>query len=222
MTPIIREVSSPSEAELNEYAKILAESFDYNLFGAGLGNDKSLQEPFILAHLNAALVSGEGQVHVAELPGVGVAGVAVWFGPGYKFLDSKAQRNAGWDEIMSRLEPQYQDWWETFLATYDELVEKSLGSGVKLGAYHLQLIGVAPKHQKKGVAGALTRYAEAKAHAVHVRSVLETVGAVNVSIYKALGYGVAGSGPIKSPPPYEGNFEMFVFSKRTDNESYVA
>lgn len=31
------------------------------------------------AHMAAALVKGEGEVHVAELPGEGVVGVAVWY-----------------------------------------------------------------------------------------------------------------------------------------------
>lgn len=47
-------------------------------FGTALGGDKSLQEPTLLAQINAALVNGEGEVHVAELPEVGVVGVAVW------------------------------------------------------------------------------------------------------------------------------------------------
>lgn len=49
-----------------------------------------------------------------------------------------------------------------FLNQYDELVEGSLGPGVKLAGYHLQVIGVSPAHQRKGAAGALMSYAQAK------------------------------------------------------------
>ena len=49
-----------------------------------------------------------------------------------------------------------------FLSQYDELVERSHGSGVKLGGYHLQVIGILPEHQKKGVATALVQYVETK------------------------------------------------------------
>ena len=76
---------------------------------------------------------------------------------------------------------------------------------MKLGGYHLQLIGVAPEHQRKGVATSLAKYAEEKvssynhdrrvciaavAHGIvrsqalnmHVPTLLETVGSTNVSI----------------------------------------
>ena len=57
---------------------LLTQSFNSEFFGGALGNDRILQEPMIRAHLAAALVPGEGEVHVAELPDAGVVGVAVW------------------------------------------------------------------------------------------------------------------------------------------------
>ncbi|KAI0359757.1 hypothetical protein OH77DRAFT_1517373 [Trametes cingulata] len=220
MSAVVREVSNPTEDEMNTWAKLLAEAFNYQFFGSGLAGDKSLQEPILKAHMTAAIVKGEGEIHVAELPGVGVAGVAVWFGPGHKFLASEEQHKAGWDQVLERLPQQYQEWWDTLLKDYDALAERSLGPGVKLGSYHLQLIGTAPEHQKKGVATALMRYAEAKAHAAKVPSCLETVGPTNVKIYKSLGYEVAGSGPLKAAPPHEGSFEMFVFVKHTEKDDF--
>ncbi|EIW57678.1 uncharacterized protein TRAVEDRAFT_65412 [Trametes versicolor FP-101664 SS1] len=223
MSVVVREVTNPSEADLAQYTKVLAEAFGYQFFGTALGGDRSLQEPTLLAQINAALVNGEGEVHVAELPEVGVVGVAVWFGPGQKFLTSEAQHKAGWDQVMERLPAEYREWWDTFLVDYDALVEKSLGPGVKVGSYHLQLLGTAPDHQRKGVAKALTQYGDAKARAAGVSSVLETVGPTNVSIYKALGYEVAGSGPIKVPPPAAGgSFEMSVIIKHTEVEGLQA
>ena len=47
-------------------------------FDGGLGGDKDLQEPFLRAHLTAALAKGEGEIHVGELPDVGVVGVTIW------------------------------------------------------------------------------------------------------------------------------------------------
>ena len=44
---------------------------------AALMDDKSLQIPMHRAHVDGAL-TGEGEVHVAEVPGQGVVGVAVW------------------------------------------------------------------------------------------------------------------------------------------------
>ncbi|KAI0776856.1 hypothetical protein BD413DRAFT_231015 [Trametes elegans] len=195
----IREVTKLSESEKKSYSKLLASAFRYYFFGGGLAGDNSLQEPILEAHLTAALVDGQGEIHVAELHDAGVVGVAVWFGPGNGFLSTEAQRNAGWNQVMARLPAEYQAWWAEFIIKYEELSERFLGPGVKLGAYHLQVIGVAPEHQRKGVATALLQYAEAK-----------------VSIYKASGYSAVGSTPIKGPPDSEGAFDMFVFIKHTE------
>ncbi|KAI0667418.1 acyl-CoA N-acyltransferase [Trametes maxima] len=216
MSVVVREVTNPSDADLDLWAKLLAEAFGYSYFSGGFAKDKSLQEPALRAHMTAALVEGDGEVHVAELPDVGVAGVTVWFGPGSKFLDSEAQRKAGWDQIIESLPAEYQEWWQGFYKEYDGLAERSLGPGVKRAGYHLQLIGVAPAHQRKGVATALMRHAEAKARALRVPSVLETAGATNIKIYQALGYSSAGSGPITLAPPATGSFDMTVFIKHTE------
>ncbi|RPD60188.1 hypothetical protein L226DRAFT_535116 [Lentinus tigrinus ALCF2SS1-7] len=220
MSVTVREVSNPSDAELDLYAKILAEAFHYSYFGGGLGGNKDLQEPFLRAHLTAALAKGEGEIHVGELPEVGVVGVTLWFGPGHKFLDSDAQREAGWNQIMEKLSPECREWWDIFLSQYDALVERSQGAGVKLGGYHLQVIGTSPEHQKKGVGRALIDYVEKKAHAIKVPTCLETVGETNLAIYKSMNFEVAGSGPIKAPPPYPGDMEMYVFVKHTERDTY--
>ncbi|KAI0776855.1 hypothetical protein BD413DRAFT_230906 [Trametes elegans] len=165
MSVIVREVSQLSENETKEYTKLLAEAFEYRFFGDGFGDDKSLQEPIIEAQLNAAQIDGQGEIHVAEIPGVGAVGVAIWFGPGRAFLSTDAQRNAGWMRIMEGLPVKYQLWWLEFSKEYEAVSDKYLGPGVKLGAYYLQLIGVAPDHQKKGVARALLQYGEAKVSA---------------------------------------------------------
>ena len=69
---------------------------------------------------------------IAELPGVGVVGVAAWYGPGEKFLLTYAQslkgdililanaimtyreeqRKAGYDGLMASLTPETRAWWQ--------------------------------------------------------------------------------------------------------------
>ncbi|KAI0776854.1 hypothetical protein BD413DRAFT_490968 [Trametes elegans] len=148
-----------SEADKRSYTKLLAEAFGYHESRC-LGNAGFLQEPILEAHLNAAQLDGEGEIHVAEFPGVGVAGVAVWFGPGYMFLSTVLGRGV---ESYTCAEPRVSlNVPGQFTERNNELSEMYLGPGVKLGAYHLQLIGVAPEHQKKGVATALMQYAEGK------------------------------------------------------------
>ncbi|TBU21158.1 hypothetical protein BD311DRAFT_870011 [Dichomitus squalens] len=201
---IVRQVIKPSEDELGTYSKLLAEAFGYGFFGSALNNHKTLQEPIMSAHMNAALLENVGEVDIAELPEVGVVGVAVWFHPGHEYLDSEAQLNAGHNQVMARLPVELQNWWKEFLETYGKLTDRVLGHGVKLGAYHLQLIGVSPVHQRKGVATELIRYIEAK-----------------ISIYEAMGYLVKGTGTIKTPPPHAGKFEMAVLLKHTEEQGSV-
>lgn len=116
---------------------------------------------------------------------------------------------------------------------------------MKLGTYHLQLLGTHPAHQRKGVATALTKFAEdkvslpaplpltplsaisrawnvltawfLKARAARAPTTLETVGDLNFSIYKKMDYEVAGSGPISAWAP-GASFTMFVFIKHTEKE----
>ena len=86
--------------------------------------------PILRAHITGGLIGGE--VYYAELPGKEVVAVAVWFGPGQKFLSScvlrkhvacipltlfffcysDAQRNAGWNQVMNKLEATYSAWWD--------------------------------------------------------------------------------------------------------------
>ncbi|TBU51883.1 hypothetical protein BD310DRAFT_953029 [Dichomitus squalens] len=221
MALIVRQVIQPSEDELGIYSKLLAEAFGYAFFGGALNNDKALQEPMMSAHMNAALLENVGEVDIAELPDVGVVGVAVWFHPGHEYLDSDSQLNAGHNQVMTRLSAELQSWWKEFLETYGKLTDRVLGHGVKLGAYHLQLIGVSPVHQRKGVATALMRYIEAKACKDCVPCTVETVGKTNISIYEAMGYLVKGTGPIKTPPPHTGTFEMAVLLKHTEEQGSV-
>jgi len=56
-------------------------SLEYFLSALG---DESLVEPFLLAHVKAAAIGG--QIYAALLVDVGIVGVALWFGPGQKFL----------------------------------------------------------------------------------------------------------------------------------------
>ncbi|RPD60175.1 acyl-CoA N-acyltransferase [Lentinus tigrinus ALCF2SS1-6] len=214
MSVTVRQVTDPSEAEIDAYTKLLAEAFSYRFFAFALGGDKDLQEPMHRAHITAALANNGGEVHIAELPDEGVVGVAVWFPPGSKFLSTEAQREAGWNQLMAKLELELRDWWTQFLDEYDDMVERALGPDVKLGAYHLQLIGVHPQRRRKGIARALMQFAESKAHAVGVASVLETGSSSRV--YEGLGYTVAGSGPIHLLPK-DKTFEMSAYIKHTES-----
>ncbi|KAJ7910652.1 hypothetical protein B0H13DRAFT_600824 [Mycena leptocephala] len=82
-----------AEEETREAARVLHEAFEKKYFLHALGGDQSLVEPFLMAHVKATIIGG--QLFIAELPGTGIVGVALWFGPGQKYLSSDEQRNAG-------------------------------------------------------------------------------------------------------------------------------
>jgi GNAT superfamily N-acetyltransferase len=68
-----------------------------------------------------------------------------------------------------------------FLAAYDQLCEDVDGPGVKLAAWHLQLIGTKPDRQRQGIAKALIVTAEQEAAKDEKACFIETVGPTNVS-----------------------------------------
>jgi hypothetical protein len=64
-------------------------AYEHDLQGyflSGLGQNEALVKPCIRAHLMSGVIGGE--IHVAELPNVGIVGVAMWFGPQQKFLST--------------------------------------------------------------------------------------------------------------------------------------
>ena len=80
---------------------------------------------------------------------------------------------------MARLDETSSKWWaqvcasipraaevvdvsqlRQFLVEYNAIAEKYLGPGVKLGAWHLQIIGVKRACHKRGVGTALITFAE--------------------------------------------------------------
>ncbi|KAJ7437814.1 hypothetical protein B0H11DRAFT_1935662 [Mycena galericulata] len=89
-----------------------------------------------------------------NLPGVGIVGVGLWFGPGQKFLSSAEQRNAGWNQTMEVLDDSCRKWWdnvrnlvfssiisesqlEQFLSLADTVPHKLYGPGQQVASYHL-------------------------------------------------------------------------------------
>jgi len=189
MSISVRHVPNPSDAEVHKATSVLHEAFKRKYFLSALG-DESLVEPFLLAHVKATVIGG--QLYVAELADIGIVGVALWFGPGQKFLSSDEQRNAGWNRIMEMVDEKYQKWWDNFLSFVDDVADRLYGPGKQTASYHLQTFGVLPEHQKKGYGTALMKAVEKRAVAESKNVVLETLGESAVPVYRRMGFEVLG------------------------------
>ncbi|KAJ7938690.1 hypothetical protein B0H13DRAFT_1575374, partial [Mycena leptocephala] len=155
------------DVEIAKATTVLCEAFGWRFFTDALDNDLSLVPELLGAYLKAGLVGG--QVYFAENASKEIVGVAIWFKPGQKSLgtqvfpdfqleslthaiNSREQRAAGWDPLMGKLSQKCHSWWTDFLKIlYDDFVEKTLGPGAMLGAFHLQLIGIHPDYQRQGI-----------------------------------------------------------------------
>jgi len=211
MTVTVRLLENPTGEEIRRTLDVLDEAFNKKYFLSALG-DPSLPREILQVHIDTALIDKGGLVYVAETPEDGIVGSAIWFGPGHKFLATEAQKQAGWYQLMDKLQKPYRDWWDYFLAIYDEYTSDVFGPGVKLAGYHLQLFGVHPNHQRKGYGTAMIQLVEAKAKAVGVCTCLETAGTSAVPVYRSLGFEVKDPIPVKVAAS-EATFPFYGFIK---------
>lgn len=170
-------------------------------FRGALCDDPTLVEALMRTHITTAVYGGE--VYYAESSSGDVLGVAVWFGPGQRFLDTEGQRQAGWYQLMERLDQKSRDWWKYFNSTYNDAAERVFGDGAKVAAYHLQMFGVIPERQRQGIGSGLINFVEEKAKAINVDLCLETVGPEDVvtrviDLYGGMGFTLKGTVDVKT------------------------
>ncbi|KAK7062908.1 hypothetical protein VNI00_000406 [Paramarasmius palmivorus] len=176
--------------------------------------DEALVEPFLEALVKNTFAGG--QVYVVETSDEGIVGAGLWFGPGQTSLRSEEQRQAGWNQLMERLDDSTRKWF------IDVALESSLhnipdlyyGQGGQEAAYHLQLFAVLPTCQKKGYGKALMRHVEDKAKSEGADVVLQAIGDRNVPMYKAFGYELVGVGPFVMPEGMGDPWPINCFRKR--------
>ncbi|KAJ7609355.1 hypothetical protein DFH06DRAFT_1247246 [Mycena polygramma] len=209
----IRPAVNPTEAEIAKATTVLCEAFKWRFFTDALDHDPSLVPDILGAYLKAGLVGG--QVYFAENRSKEIIGVTIWFKPGQKALGTREQRAAGWDQLMAKLSEKCRSWWTYFLRfLYDEFVEGTLGPGVMLGAFHLQLIGIHPDYQRQGIAGCMMSIVEKQAHERGTLCVLETPNEQLAKVvYKALGYTVRGLSDEILDTDGKPDFRFYVLTK---------
>ncbi|KZT28831.1 acyl-CoA N-acyltransferase [Neolentinus lepideus HHB14362 ss-1] len=206
----VRLLEKPSDTELDDASQVLAKAFEKDVFVAScIGGDQSLNIAFQRATIAAAAVAGK--VYVASYEDIKVAGVAAWFGPGRGLLDSPDQGEAGYNALLASFPPELMKWWmEYFLPKYNAQTTSALGEGVKLGAWHLQMFGVLPECQGKGVGSSLMTVMESKAFAEGKTLCLETDSEHNVKMYEHWGYALKGKDDYESST---GGFTLYILEK---------
>ncbi|EIM83208.1 uncharacterized protein STEHIDRAFT_159806 [Stereum hirsutum FP-91666 SS1] len=130
-----------------------------------------------------------GQIYVASYKEHTFAGVAAWFPPGQGLFHTPDQAVGGFDDLVADFSPELRDWWiNYFLPKYSNQTTSALGEGVKLASWHLQLIGVSPEHQRKGIGSALIDLISTKAKADGVSLCLEVEEGPKISFYEKCGF----------------------------------
>ncbi|KAL0579920.1 hypothetical protein V5O48_002091 [Marasmius crinis-equi] len=149
--------------------------------------------------VRATLVGG--QLYVVEAPQAGIMGVGLYFGPGQDLFVNEEQKEQGFNQLMQRVNEDARRWFTEYFIEemLHKIVDPVYGQGVQHGNYHLQLFGVSPDHQRKGVGKALLRHVEEKARSEGRDVVLETFTPGNVAIYEKMGYEVQGNTHPKHP-----------------------
>ncbi|EIN04126.1 hypothetical protein PUNSTDRAFT_47662 [Punctularia strigosozonata HHB-11173 SS5] len=154
----VRHAAKPTSAELDRAATVLEQAFKDDAFvNACIGGDQSLNFAFQRATIAATAIGGQ----LCE-----------------------DQGEAGFNELLEKkFPPELSQWW-TFLPKYEQQVEHALGEGQKLASWHLQMFGVLPELQNKGIGTALMQAIVPKAHAEGKAVVLETETERNMLMYK--------------------------------------
>ncbi|KLO05402.1 hypothetical protein SCHPADRAFT_728168 [Schizopora paradoxa] len=124
-------------------------------------------------------------------------------------------------ENLAEKEPSMTSWWmEYFLPAYGEFTTKALGSAeYKLKAWHLQLIGVFPAFQRRGVGTALIKHTEEIIkHSPDLsdeskRMCLETESEGGLAFYKSCGFVDKGLMQVKSDEKMNKTAPMWCVAK---------
>ncbi|KAL0945216.1 hypothetical protein HGRIS_000728 [Hohenbuehelia grisea] len=199
-TYTIRLFTNPSGTEVAAAEQVLADAFKGDNFTEmTVGRDPALVLPFGRSVLTAGLL--EGTVYVAEDSTGTIAAVAVWFGPGTEYCHTELQQEKALKPLLSQLIPELQVWWsDQFLGEYNQMISDALGSeDALLNSWHLQLIGVNPEHQRRGLAGKIIKLVREKAHAEGYAVTLEPTTEIKRQVYERMGFATKGHHVFRAP-----------------------
>ncbi|KAJ7695763.1 hypothetical protein B0H17DRAFT_1198533 [Mycena rosella] len=217
MSISIRHASNPT-AEIREAAKVLHEAFKLlsalkqistSVLRIRPRRRPTLVEPFLLAHVRAAIIGG--QLCIAQLDNAQIVGVAMWFGPGQKFLSSEEQRNAGWNQTMEILDEAFQRWWDNMRPHPDSFGKNStdrVNSWQRTTCKRLVFCRTIAER----IRAALISAVEDKAKLTSSDIFLRLIDILHIPIYKKLGFEVLGPEVVKT---LKGQANAYCFRKKT-------
>ncbi|KAF9260761.1 hypothetical protein L218DRAFT_871892, partial [Marasmius fiardii PR-910] len=149
-----------SEEQICQTVKVIHEAFNREFFLPALG-DRSLVEPFVECMVRATVVGG--QLWIIDSPDTGIVASGLYFGPGQRSFGSEDQKKQGFNNLMGKLDMEKRKWFtEYFITEMLHNVDEIHGTGVQDQNYYLQLLGVLPEYQGKGIAKSLLSHVEAK------------------------------------------------------------
>ncbi|THH08338.1 hypothetical protein EW146_g9025 [Bondarzewia mesenterica] len=184
--------SQVSEDVIQRIIQVMGQAFAGDLFTEMLVCDQV--ELFADCHgaqLRACLLAGE--VWVAGFAPDKIQAATLWFGPGQDLLggpNREEQKKLGWDEFQAKF-PE------------DRMRQCSLANTFK--SWHLQLLGVATEHQRKGLGRALIDAVREKARAQNLGMSVETETSNSLQFYKSVGFVVQGQTVISGYQSIEEN-----------------
>ncbi|KAF8578207.1 hypothetical protein K439DRAFT_1663856 [Ramaria rubella] len=196
----IRRITSLDDPQLPAACDVMTEAFKSvadPLLVAMTGGDLSLSQASLKGYIGGAIV--EGETYFAEQDG-DVVGISCWFPPGNEILATEKQQDAGWNEYLGKLSQAGRDWQNEIHPRLGALYSSSLPTPTaKVDDYHLTLLGVHPALQRRGIGAKLIKEGIDRAEKLGVNVSLDANTDAAVSVYKKLGFRVAGAGELPSP-----------------------
>ncbi|KIM86128.1 hypothetical protein PILCRDRAFT_334368 [Piloderma croceum F 1598] len=176
------------------------------VIGEPSSENSELAVAWLTADIQRALQDGE--VYAA---GEDADAIAISFGPNNDLGDHPA-----WTEFFARLSPEASKWWtEYFTVQYSSLTNEAYGAGQQRKSWHIQVLGVRPDAQAKGLGTALVRALQQRAKADNADLYLQT--ATTPGFYEKLGFEVAGSTVLEAP--LTGQFTYWAYRWRANSDS---
>ncbi|EIM79910.1 uncharacterized protein STEHIDRAFT_172908 [Stereum hirsutum FP-91666 SS1] len=217
---------------------------DNPLFRALTNADASLYTRYMHSTLLAALNDGQVYFATSpSSPGTGfdaacggsasaskdrLIGVAAWYPPGMApgllvapddgdalAENSKTKIDDGFETLFADFPPQHHTWWfEYFIPKKKSHTSLTLGKDGKQASWNLQMIGVRPEAQRRGVARQLIEFVYQNVAKSGEKFCLETDEEPTVEVYKKLGFSIVGE-PEEYHSPVT-DFKIWVMARTKD------